>query len=220
MRLFIVGANGGIGRHVVARALTGGHRVTAFVRHSEGLAPHPGLTVVTGAVADEPDRVRAALPGHDAVIAAIGNPLWLKGRRGPAIVEAATRNLVSGMRANGVPRIVLPLAWGAGASTTAASPLVRAATRMVIRRDYKDFDAAEETLVASGLNWTIAYFGSLTDDPPGPRWSASPTLRTPPALAISRADVARFLLASVENDDYARARAVLSGPPPKGRTTR
>ncbi|MFF7748703.1 NAD(P)H-binding protein [Streptomyces sp. NPDC007971] len=47
MRLFVVGAKGGIGRQVVYRALLNGHRVTAFMRRSEGLPPDPRLTVVT-----------------------------------------------------------------------------------------------------------------------------------------------------------------------------
>ncbi|TXS39753.1 NAD(P)-dependent oxidoreductase [Streptomyces sp. uw30] len=213
MRLFVAGANGGIGRQVVYRALLNGHHVTAFVRRADGLPPDPRLTVVTGAVADEPETVRKAVPGHDAVICALGNPLWLRGRRGPAIVAAAATLLVDAMREGGVERIVMPLAWGAGESVHAASAPVRAATRVFIRRDYRDFDAAEQILETSGLNWTVAYFGALTDEPPGAHWSASGELRTPPNLAISRADVAQFLLAAAEHGAFARGRAVLSGPP-------
>ncbi|WP_406305258.1 SDR family oxidoreductase [Streptomyces sp. NBC_00885] len=212
MRLFVTGANGGIGRQVVFRALLSGHRVTAFVRRAEGLPPDPRLTVVTGAVADEPDAVRKAVPGHDAVICALGNPLWLKGRKGPAIVARATGHLVAAMRDGEVERIVMPLAWGAGASRHGASPLVRTATRVFIRRDYRDFDAAERMLEESELNWTVAYFGALTDASAGAHWSASAEIRTPANLAISRADVAQFLLTAAEHNAFARARAVLSGP--------
>ncbi|MER7468569.1 NAD(P)-binding oxidoreductase [Streptomyces sp. NPDC097981] len=212
MRLFVVGANGGIGCHVVHHGLLNGHRVTAFARRTDGLPPDPRLSVVTGAVADEPETVRKAVPGHDAVIFALGNPLWLKGRRGPAIVAAAAAHLVDAMREGGVERIVMPLAWGTGESVHGASALVRAATRVFIRRDYRDSDAAEEILQTSGLNWTAAYFGALTDAPPRAHWSASGERRTPKNLSISRADVAQFLLAAVEHDAYARRRAVPSGP--------
>ncbi|SOE15893.1 NAD(P)H-binding [Streptomyces sp. 2323.1] len=129
MRLFVVGANGGLGRQVIIRALANGHQVTAFVRRADGLRPHRNLSVIKGAVADEPADVRRAIAGHQAVISGLGNPLWLKGRQGPAIVARAAANLVAAMHEGGVERIVMPLAWGAGASAHQASPLLRAATR-------------------------------------------------------------------------------------------
>ena len=115
MRIFVVGANGRLGRLVVARALANGHEVTAFMRDGRVLPAHPALSIEFGHVADEPDRVRAAVAGHDAVLSGLGNPLWFKGGRGPAIVAAGVTNVVAAMRDAGVGRVVVPLAWGTGA---------------------------------------------------------------------------------------------------------
>lgn len=218
MRLFVVGANGGLGRLVVKHALAGGHEVTAFVRDGNALPRHAALTVVLGSVVDEPERVRDAVRGHDAVLSGLGNPLWLAGKRGPAITARATGNLIAAMRSHGVRRVALPLAWGSGASRPHASPLVRAAAATLIRRDYADFDAAEARLERSGLDWTVAYFGRLTDAPAGPGPHASAALRTPANLAVSRADLARFLVDCVVENRFVRQRAVVSGPPARTRS--
>ena len=43
MRILVFGATGPLGRHVVDRALSAGHQVTAFVRTPGRLDPRPGL---------------------------------------------------------------------------------------------------------------------------------------------------------------------------------
>lgn len=212
MRILIIGANGRVGRLVVAQALADGHEVTAFMRSARALPAHPNLTVVLGSVVEEPKRVREVMVRHDAVISGLGNPLWLAGKRGPAIVADSMRNVVDAMSEVGMGRIVVPLAWGTGASRSHVSPLVRVVATTLIRRDFRDFGAAEEMIASSGLEWTIAYFGFLTDDPAGSAWSASAELCTPANLAVSRADLAEFLVVSATEGIFVKERAVISGP--------
>jgi hypothetical protein len=122
------------------------------------------------------------------------------------------RNIVGAMHKVGMGRIVVPLAWGTGASRLHASLLVRIVAATLVRRDFHDFGAAEEVIVRSGLDWTIAYFGRLTNAPAGVAWSASAELHTPANLAVSRADLAEFLVTSVTEGTFVRERAVISGP--------
>ena len=71
MRLFIVGATGGIGRALVDQAIERGHSVTAFVRSPEKLGPpREGLTVVKGDPRSV-DELREALSDRDAVLSAV-----------------------------------------------------------------------------------------------------------------------------------------------------
>jgi putative NADH-flavin reductase len=213
MRIFVVGANGRLGRSAVARALAEGHQVTAFVRNADTLPDNPALSIRIGSITEQPDLVHQAVQGHDAVLSTLGNPLWLKGMRGPAILAAAAANLITAMHATGVPRLVLPVSWGTGLSRTAASPLVRAIAATLIRRDFRDFDAAEKLVTASNLKWMIAYFGALTDDEPTTRWNASTRIRTPSPLAIAREDVAQFLVSSIGDETLVKQHVVLSGAP-------
>jgi nucleoside-diphosphate-sugar epimerase len=67
MTLFVTGAGGFIGRHVVANLLLRGHSVRALVRgaHTVGLAAHPKLVVVSADLASVDDN---ALSGCDILI--------------------------------------------------------------------------------------------------------------------------------------------------------
>jgi len=72
MRLLAFGASGPLGRAITDAALAAGHQVTAFVRTPGRLGGHPGLREVTGDVLDA-ESVAAAVPGHDAVVSALGH---------------------------------------------------------------------------------------------------------------------------------------------------
>src|SRR5687767_8299609 len=71
MRLFVVGATGRTGTEVVDLALARGHEVTAFVRSPHKLSGRQGLRAVQGDPRST-EALGAALPGHDAVVSAIG----------------------------------------------------------------------------------------------------------------------------------------------------
>src|SRR5262245_37215569 len=71
MKLFVLGANGRTGTQIVELALSRGHEVTAFVRSPQKLSPSSSLTIVRGDP-QRPETIAAALPGHDAVLSAIG----------------------------------------------------------------------------------------------------------------------------------------------------
>lgn len=72
MRLFILGATGNTGTQIVDLALSRGHEVTAFVRSPDKIKRrHPLLRVLPGDPHDV-DELASALPGHDAVISALG----------------------------------------------------------------------------------------------------------------------------------------------------
>ncbi|MGO4749084.1 hypothetical protein AB4212_10715, partial [Streptomyces sp. 2MCAF27] len=64
-----------------------------------------------------------------------------------------------------------------------------------------------------GLDFTIVYFGSLTDRPASPAWSAHPGIKTPSPLPISRADLAQCLLDAVESPSPTADRLSVSGAP-------
>src|SRR5438093_11295545 len=79
MKLFVVGANGRTGSQILDLACMRGHQVTAFVRSPEKLrqardqrACAPGLLTIVRGDPRRPDSIAAALPGHDAVLSAIG----------------------------------------------------------------------------------------------------------------------------------------------------
>lgn len=104
MRIALIGATGLIGTAVLAELLQRDHDVTALVRNSAKLAPHPKLSAVAADVY-KVDDLTATLRGHDAVISAF-NPGWNepelydKFLRGAAAIERA-------VEASGVKRLLV-----------------------------------------------------------------------------------------------------------------
>ena len=94
MKIALIGASGFVGSAILDEAVSRGHSVTAIVRDTSKVAPHPQITTVA-VDAQDPQALADLLKGHDRVISAY-NPGWsapdihdqyLKGAS--AIVEAA-----------------------------------------------------------------------------------------------------------------------------------
>ncbi|MFC4306653.1 NAD(P)-dependent oxidoreductase [Cohnella boryungensis] len=211
MKLLVVGANGGVGRHIVNQALSDKHEVTAFVRRSDGLdLSHPNLKVVIGNILEDQHKLQDAMRGHDAVISALGNGLVVKGNGGK-ILNRAMSSVVQAMKVNHIKRLSLLMAYGAGESLSYANIFIKFLGYTFFRKDFADLGAAEKVVVESNLEWTIAYFGALTDEPDKNKYVPSSSLKTPSKLRISRSSVADFLLTSVTDRKFIKQRAVLSG---------
>lgn len=101
MRIVVFGSTGGVGRHVVERAASAGHQVTAFARTPAKLPQIDGVTIVQGDAFDAV-AVATAIAGQDAVVSALSSSTGL--RRSNEL-ERMTSNIVAGMQAEGVDRI-------------------------------------------------------------------------------------------------------------------
>src|SRR5437870_13753547 len=106
MRLFILGANGKTGTQLVDLALARNHQVTAFVRSPEKITRrHPNLQVLHGDPRNVHEMARV-LPGHDAVLSALGvRPP--QAFRPPTLVREDAASAVVAMARAGVTRLVL-----------------------------------------------------------------------------------------------------------------
>jgi uncharacterized protein YbjT (DUF2867 family) len=105
MRLFVLGATGRTGSEIVNLALTRGHQVTAFVRSPQKLSPAGSLAIVRGDPRD-PQSMAAALPGHEAVLSAIGPPPR-EALRPSTLVTDCARATVAAMTASSVARLAI-----------------------------------------------------------------------------------------------------------------
>ena len=198
MKVIVIGSTGTIGRQLVAQALEKGYRVTAFARDPSKLAQdHQNLEVVAGDVMDVRSLERV-LPGHDAVLCALG-----AGSKG-GVRTTGTDNVIQAMKQSGVRRLVCLSSLGVGESRGNLNFFWKHIMfGLLLRRALADHVTQEQLIVESGLDWTIVRPGAFTDGEKTGKYrhGFAPTARGL-KLKVSRADVAHFILERLQNDKY------------------
>ena len=203
MKLFVIGANGRTGTEIVDLARTRGHQVTAFVRSPEKLAhavaqradASGSLTIVRGDPL-RPDSIAAALPGHDAVLSAIG-PHPQDVLRPSTLLTDCARAIVGAMTASGVSRLAIVSA----ALLFPEKGLYFAFFRWLITHHARDLRAMEHIVRTSGLAWTIARPPRLTKST-DTSFLAAPNALPAGSRAMSFRSVAAFMLEAVERRSH------------------
>ena len=202
MKLIIFGSTGGTGRELVRQALSQGHDVTAFARNPTKLElDHDDVTIVQGDVT-EATAVRDAVPGHDAVLCAIGAPALVR----TTVRTEGTRNIVAAMKDAGVRRLVCQSSLGVGDSLAVPMPLyVKLVFPVVLRRAFADHEGQEQLIRQSELDWTIIRPTKMADGERTGVYRCGLTDTTEKVkVKISRPDVADFMLMQLTDDSYLR----------------
>jgi len=199
MRVAVLGATDATGRLVVEQGLARGHAITALVRRPQGLGPlRERITKVVEGDALDPEAVRTALRGQDAVISALGTMA-----RGPVTLFSKSSALVlAAMHELGVERVV---AIGAGGyvrdpdDPLAARWVVKPLLGLIFGQLYADQQRMEAVLRGSDLDWTIMQPARLVDGPAsGYRRAIDRTVAR--GWRVTRADLAAACLDALEDD--------------------
>ena len=206
MKLIIFGASGGTGQHLVQQALAEGHLVTAFTRRPDSVlaAPAPGLTVVQGDIYDAAE-VSSAIAGHNAVLSALGARTLARSD----LLEVAIRNILAGMKAHGVQRIIV---LGASGSIPGAGHHQGVATRLflslvettLLREPFRSQRDQERLLEAGEAQYTVVRPPRLLNHPAIGHYRVQQDGLPPRGLTIPRADVADFMLRQLTDATWIR----------------
>lgn len=200
-KVLVIGASRGIGLKTVEALLSKGYEVRALARHAHDIpVSDPRLEKIDGDALD-PATVRNALAGTDAVIQSLGVAFGPETvLKGTTLFSKATRVLVDAMRATGVKRLIAVTGLGAGDSRGHGGFLYDAVVfPLVLKRVYDDKDIAEQIIRQSGLDWTIARPGVLTDAPASGGYRVLVEPASWRGGSIARADVADFLVRQVSD---------------------
>jgi putative NADH-flavin reductase len=158
MRLLILGATGGTGRALIRQARERGHEVTAFVRSPQKLGPLADRVTVRQGNPQSVAELRAVLPGHDAVVSALGPP----GPGPTTMLRAGARSTVEAMRTVGPRRLIVVSAAVLFDNLGVLGGLLR---RTLLKNVAEDSAEMERIVMASGLDWTIARSASADQRP-------------------------------------------------------
>jgi nucleoside-diphosphate-sugar epimerase len=212
MNVTVFGATGGVGSRVVDELRSRGHSVTAYVRNPDKVPASWGsdVNVVAGELSDAA-AVDRAVRGADAVVSALGPSLDRKAT-GLPLVEG-TRNIVAAMQKHGVRRYVgnaTPSVLDPREKPTWQTRLATFMARTFLRRAYDELVSMSNIVTSSGLDWTIVRFLAPKDGP------AKGSVRhgfygtTKLGFNVTRADIAAFTAAQVDDNHYLTAAPAIS----------
>ncbi|MEU2928408.1 NAD(P)H-binding protein [Streptomyces sp. NPDC007251] len=198
MNLTVFGATGGIGREIVRQALGAGHRVTAVVRDPARLDVRGDALEVVRADLTDPEELRTAVRGRDAVLSGLG----ARSRKDAGVATRLTRTVLRAMEAEGARRLLVVSAGPVGPAPESQGALDRAARGLIsaILKDvYADLREMEAELARSGTDWTSVRPPRLQDKPLTGRYRTVVGGFPPKGRFIARADVAHAMLAMIDD---------------------
>ncbi|MGW2717897.1 NAD(P)-dependent oxidoreductase [Streptomyces sp. NPDC001492] len=198
MNLTVFGATGGIGREIVRQALGAGHRVTAVVRDPARLDVTGDALEVFRADLTDPEELRAAVSGRDAVLSGLG----ARSRKDAGVATRLTGTVLRAMDAERVRRLLVVSASPVGPAADrdgAFDRALRGLVSAVLKDVYADLRAMEAELARSGTDWTSVRPPRLQNKPLTGRYRTVVGGFPRQGRFISRADVAHAMLAMIDD---------------------
>jgi putative NADH-flavin reductase len=196
MKVLLLGASGGVGKHLVRLACDQGHIVTALVRCADGIDSRVRILiddVLRPGCFDEHVR------GHEVVLSALGikrtNPAnpWSALASPPDFSARTAAMLVNAMRQHGLARLIALSAAGVADSAARMNLLMKFfVAKSNVGIAYRDLAAMERVIADSGLDWCCPRPTRLTSGPLTRRVTIVENF--PMTAGISRADVAWWML--------------------------
>lgn len=204
MNIVVFGANGGVGKHFTKLALDKGHEVTAFVRSPLKLElVHERLTIIQGDAFDKV-AVKEAIAGKEAVISCLGSTTGMKKS---TQLEEMTKNVVDGMVANNVQRIVYVAS--AGIENEIPGLMGKIMIKM-LKNVLTDHSNAVSYIRNNHLTFTIVRPMGLNDKEFTGVYKEALTGVPSTGRTITRANVADFMYKALMNKEYENTSVGLS----------
>jgi uncharacterized protein YbjT (DUF2867 family) len=204
MHVFIAGANGQIGQHLLQEMANSNHEARALVRHPDQGPELQKLGATETVLGDLEHDCSEAMRGCDAVIFTAGSGPHTGPDKTIDVDQDGAIRLVDTARAMGIKRFIMV------SSMRAEEPEKGPEKLQHYLRAKRN---ADEHLKNSGLNYTIVRPGRLTNDDGTGKVAVSERLAS--FAEIPRQDVARVLLAVLDsNNTDNRVFDVVSGDTP------
>lgn len=203
MKLVVFGANGGVGKEVVAQALQAGHQVVGVVR--ESATPneeYQKLSMVQGSITDF-NFVADITKDADVVISTIGTSQY---KQPVSLYSSAAQTLTTAMKTAKSKRLIVLSAGGATIEKN--DPLLfklifKPLLQKVFHYLYEDMLRMEIILQKSDLDWTIMRLAYLKDKPGKGTYRTEHNAGVRYGFSINRADVADYIVTHLtDQQDY------------------
>ncbi len=203
MKIAIFGASGKTGILLVYQALNQGHIVTAFARQPTKVTiQHKNLHVIQGDIM-EPEKVRLAVEGQDAVLCTLG----VAKNKPDTTLSEGTRKIIKAMESAHVRRFICMSSAGILGNDSGFF-FGKIFMPLFLNHVFEDKKRQAAIIKESSLDWVILRPTGLTDAPKTNTYKVNPG--NPTSNTIPRADVADFMLKLVTDKRYDRTMPALS----------
>jgi len=199
MKITVIGASAGIGLQCTRLALEEGHEVATLSRRIVPLPDHVKLRRVQGSATSLND-VRAAVDGAEAILVTLG----VKSPLATTLFSDSARILRRVVEEMGSSPILIVLTGlGTGESWSYNSLPMRMLFTLLLKKVYADKSEQERVITSGYPRWEIVRPGRLTNGAMTSRYRVLDHLVEGMRVsAISRSDVAHFMLAQAEHPTY------------------
>jgi putative NADH-flavin reductase len=199
MKITIIGASAGIGLQCARLALEKGHEVTTLSRRVVPLPDQAKLKRVQGS-ATSPNDVKAVVDGAGAILVTLG----VKSPLATTLFSDSARLLLQVLQEAGSSATLLVLTgFGTGDIWNYNSLPMKLLFTLLLKKVYADKSAQEEVITSGYPRWEIVRPGRLTNGRMNSRYRVLDHLvKGMRVSAISRSDVAHFMLAQAEQPTY------------------
>ncbi len=218
-KIAVLGATGRTGIWIVKEALNRGYAVNALVRAQSSLdIEHPDLKIIKGIPTSARDLTQV-MQECEAVFNALNISrknewwLWSKLSSSPTFLSEVAEKVVTVAKQIGLRRCLIVTAWGTGESKADLPSWFRFFINTTkIGVTYRDHERQEAVWEKSGLDWTIVRPVGLTNETQEKPIQVLLNSKTakPDKMTISRREVAKFMLDSLEGDRYIQQKPIIS----------
>lgn len=209
MKILIIGGTGKTGQELIKQALERGHTLTVLVRSPEKIKDmNTRVNIFEGDVLDN-GSLQQAMTGQEAVLSALGHKKWIIKS---TILSEGTKNIINAMQKHSVSRFICISSLGVNDSKFRMGLYYTLfVIPFLLFYYFKDKANQERLIQESSLKWTIVRPGHflpvwMVRMFHGKEWGkyragekVGNFFFTP---AISRADVAHFMLEQLNSDKY------------------
>jgi len=207
MKITVIGASAGVGLQVTRLALEKGHEVTTLSRRVVPLPDQANLRRVQGS-ATNPSDVWAAVEGVDAILVTLG----VKSPFATTLFSDSARILLRVLQETGSSATLIVLTgFGAGDSWGYNSLPMKLLFTLLLKKVYADKSEQERVITSGYPRWEIVRPGRLTNGEMTGHYRVLDHLSTDMRVgAISRSDVAHFMVAQAEHPTHLRKYVALT----------
>lgn len=202
MKVTIFGGTGATGLLVIEKALSAGHRVTAFARTPSKISiQHSNLTVIAGELIDK-EKIETAVKGADAVISVLGPTGKSKG----LVISNGIKNIIGAMQKHGVKRLIAtatPSYKDTNDKFQFGFAFGVFMVKTLLKDTYRDIVKTGEQIAKSELDWTIVRLPMLSNNPPKEKLNIGYTGNGQIKLfSLTRTNLADFLIKQLDDETY------------------